>query len=543
MAISKARNIVRGRRMSSVGRRPGRIIRSVLAVGVLVAAASACQPAGWLSGAIGTGSSGNTGDGGLASAAQMVTPGAMAPIPSGGWYVVDESACVIRKVAPNGVMSTVAGNGTCGFTGDNGAATSAEIHPVADPALAAIQGRIALDPAGNLYLADSGNARIRKISPSGTITTVAGDGSGTYPSTCAGASVPAAAVAVAPDGTVYLTCGVGVQSLGSNGTLANPVTPPAAPEGNVTALTVAPNGDIFYAAGLRASVLMTVNMSDTTFPEGLAGAFSNYEGTATDLVVAPGNMVNPTIYAAVSPAPGTSTVPTTVQRYELGTGAHIAGTGSADPGTGVQAVAGADAALTPNGITLASNGTLLISSGHVVYRVFGAASAPNVPQAPPAGCADPTEYHPGGVWSGGDSPGNANISDCDLSNTVWEGSGLANGIMDNSNWRNSTLTSSGFYSESMRNVNFDRIQTTAFAMHSDDATGAFFGLSDLTGAYFGTSTLTNADFSGANLSGATFAGITGEPIGGSTAIYNNTTCPDATVVTSPATCVGHGFAS
>ena len=543
MAISKEHDIVGRQLKSSIRRRRGRMVRSLIAVGVLVAAASACQPAGWLSGAIGTGRAGNTGDGGLATVAQMVTPGAMAPMPDGGWYVVDEVACVIRKVAPNGEMSTVAGNGTCGFSGDNGSATSAEIHPVADPALAAVQGRIALDPSGNLYLADSGNARVRKISPSGTITTVAGDGSGTYPSACAGVSVPAAAVAVAPDGTVYLSCGVGVQSLSSNGTLANPVTPPTAPEGNVTALTVAPNGDIFYAAGLRSSALMKVNMSDSTSPEGLAGAFSNYEGTATDLVVAPGNMVNPTIYAAVGPAPGTSAIPTMVQRYELGIGAHIAGTGSADPGTGVQAVSGGDAALTPNGITLASNGALLIASGHVVYRLLGASTAPNVPEAPPAGCVDPTDYHPGGVWSGGDSPGNANISDCDLSNTVWEGSGLANGIMDNSNWRNSTLTSSGFYSESMRNVNFDRIHTTAFAMHSDDATGAFFGLSDLTDAYFGTSTLTNADFSWANLSGATFAGITGEPIGGSTAIYNNTTCPDATVVTSPATCVGHGFAS
>jgi uncharacterized protein YjbI with pentapeptide repeats len=66
---------------------------------------------------------------------------------------------------------------------------------------------------------------------------------------------------------------------------------------------------------------------------------------------------------------------------------------------------------------------------------------------------------------------------------------------------------------------------------------------NLTGATVTNGNLTNANLTGANLTNATFSGATGNPPGGATATYHNTTCPDATVVTGPATCVGHGFAS
>src|SRR6185437_317029 len=68
-------------------------------------------------------------------------------------------------------ISTFAGNGTSGFAGDNGSATSAEF---ADPV------GIAIDSSGNIYIADQLNNRIRKISSSGTVTTVAGNGTGGY---------------------------------------------------------------------------------------------------------------------------------------------------------------------------------------------------------------------------------------------------------------------------------------------------------------------------------------------------------------------------
>src|SRR5439155_451132 len=73
----------------------------------------------------------------------------------------------IRKVFPSGITTTVVGNGACCFSGDGGPATSAHLSGLAG---------VAVDGAGNLFMADSGNRRIRKVSPSRIITTVAGDG-------------------------------------------------------------------------------------------------------------------------------------------------------------------------------------------------------------------------------------------------------------------------------------------------------------------------------------------------------------------------------
>ena len=75
----------------------------------------------------------------------------------------------VRKVS-NDVITTVAGNGTRGFSGDNGPATSAQLYGPSG---------VAVDSAGNLYIADSGNNRIRKVS-NGVITTVAGNGTGGF---------------------------------------------------------------------------------------------------------------------------------------------------------------------------------------------------------------------------------------------------------------------------------------------------------------------------------------------------------------------------
>ncbi len=80
-----------------------------------------------------------------------------------GYYGIDG----VRKVSPDGTIATVAGTGTPGFSGDGGPAANAQLN---DP-----QG-VAADSAGNLFIADGGNDRVRKVSPDGTITTVAGTG-------------------------------------------------------------------------------------------------------------------------------------------------------------------------------------------------------------------------------------------------------------------------------------------------------------------------------------------------------------------------------
>jgi sugar lactone lactonase YvrE len=115
----------------------------------------------------GNGNRGYGGDGSAATSAELNIPAGLAVDPAGNLYIADSSNNRIRMVsAATGVITTVAGNGNRGYSGDGSAATSAE--------LAAPYG-IALDAAGNLYIADTDNCRIRKVSAeTGTITTVAG---------------------------------------------------------------------------------------------------------------------------------------------------------------------------------------------------------------------------------------------------------------------------------------------------------------------------------------------------------------------------------
>ena len=110
----------------------------------------------------GNGTPGFGGDGGPAISAQLA-PTAVAVDSAGNLYIADTDNYRVRKVS-NGVITTVAGNGAWGFSGDNGPATSAQ--------LAGPPG-VAVDAAGNLYIADSDNYRVRKVA-GGVITTVAG---------------------------------------------------------------------------------------------------------------------------------------------------------------------------------------------------------------------------------------------------------------------------------------------------------------------------------------------------------------------------------
>jgi sugar lactone lactonase YvrE len=115
----------------------------------------------------GNGKFGFSGDNGPAISAEFKVPYGLAVDLAGNLYIADNGNNRIRKVA-NGVITTVAGNGKDGFSGDNGLATSAELS---------IPYAVAVDSAGNLYIADTGNSRIRKVA-NGVIATVAGGGSG-----------------------------------------------------------------------------------------------------------------------------------------------------------------------------------------------------------------------------------------------------------------------------------------------------------------------------------------------------------------------------
>ncbi len=186
----------------------------------------------------GTGKTGAPFDGGVATAARLNAPTGMIAEPDGSLLIADHHHGCIRRVSPNGIITSVAGRcGNQGFSGDGGPATAARLD---DPI------GIAQDRFGNLYIADEQNARLRRVSPNGVITTVAGGG-----------IVP---VASAPDGT-----------LGTDVALSHP-----------SYLAIDPAGDV-YMSDFWANVVIRVDPNDHILHVAGTGVlgFSGDGGAAT----------------------------------------------------------------------------------------------------------------------------------------------------------------------------------------------------------------------------------------------------------------------
>jgi sugar lactone lactonase YvrE len=115
----------------------------------------------------GNGTAGYTGDGGPATSASLNGPNGVTYDSAGNLYFSDFYNNVIRRVDTTGTITTYAGDGTAGFSGDGGPATKAQLNAARS---------VVTDTHGNLFIADTGNARVREVNSAGIITTIAGDG-------------------------------------------------------------------------------------------------------------------------------------------------------------------------------------------------------------------------------------------------------------------------------------------------------------------------------------------------------------------------------
>jgi sugar lactone lactonase YvrE len=184
-------------------------------------------PQGTITTFAGTGHAGYSGDGGPASSALLSTPVDVKTDNNGNVFIADLTASVVRKVSPGGIITTVAGNGTKGATGDGGPATQATLSGAA---------AIAIDPAGNLFIADhpsaastispaNDNNRIRMVNTSGIIATLAGPApgyNGEGVAAIAAAMGDPVALAADAQGNVYVNES-GTQRIRKLTPVANPV--------------------------------------------------------------------------------------------------------------------------------------------------------------------------------------------------------------------------------------------------------------------------------------------------------------------------------
>lgn len=148
----------------------------------------------------GTGAAGFKGDNEPAGAAQLNRPYGIAVDVTGTLYFSDFNNHRVRKITTDGRISTVAGTGVAGFSGDNGPAVSAQLNYPRE---------VAVDSAGAVYIVDTNNHRVRKVAADGKISTVAGTGAAGFsgdggPATAARLNLPLG-VAVDNAGTLYVS--------------------------------------------------------------------------------------------------------------------------------------------------------------------------------------------------------------------------------------------------------------------------------------------------------------------------------------------------
>lgn len=209
---------------------------------------------GKISTIVGNGDRRSTGDGGKAIKARVNRPMSVKVDQSDNIYIVELSGNRIRRIDTNGIITTIAGSGFSGYMGDGGEATKARLNTPQD---------IAIDEFGNLYIADAGNGRVRKVDSSGIISTIAGIGTRKY-SGDGGLATEAElgylrGVGVDQLGNIYLAqdilaCIRKIDSLGIITTVEGTETGLSSPYG----LTVDQSGNVYFADKARNLVMRIV---------------------------------------------------------------------------------------------------------------------------------------------------------------------------------------------------------------------------------------------------------------------------------------------
>ena len=240
--------------------------------------------AGLISTVAGTGADGDRGDGGPASEAELCYPAGAGADAEGNLYIADTWNHRVRKVDTEGVISTVAGIGRTGDGGDGGPASDAALSYPTD---------VAVDAEGNLYIADSWNHRLRRVSADGVISTIAGtgsqgDGGDGEPASDAALAYPVAAAAdalgnlyvitfspetrnrrirrVDAQGVISAFAGTGRAGYGGDGGPAG-----AAQLANPLGLAVDGTGNVYIADTLNARIRVAKPGFQVTVPLGSSG--------------------------------------------------------------------------------------------------------------------------------------------------------------------------------------------------------------------------------------------------------------------------------
>ena len=211
------------------------------------------SPDGGIATAAGNGEYDFSGDGGPATRARLASPWSLAVDGAGSVLFVDYFNSRVRKVSPDGIITTLAGNGDYGSSGDRGLATDASLSP---------EGGIAVDGAGSLFITNNLGG-LRKVSPDGIITTVAADGRGE-------------SLALDLAGNLFIGDYTGIRKVSPDGSTIAIVSPAAA-----LSLVVDKAGNLFFAEGSRVRRLSPDGSVVTVAGNGTQG-FSGDGGPAAN---------------------------------------------------------------------------------------------------------------------------------------------------------------------------------------------------------------------------------------------------------------------